>query len=178
MVNTTRIVLAMLGFVAAMLHAGEPHGVKNCGFDSSAAVANGLARGVAGQIVDCMIFGCVPILSVAGVASAVVEEVDVACAGAVYEGFDEKGRRRATMHSNYDSAASAREAGAAYCDSFYHRCRLILLFRHAAAGYRAGGKIYWAQAADLPTAREIAQMRCQRATGHACALVLEAENRG
>ena len=168
--------LGLLGLVLALgIHAGEPHGVKNCGFDKSNAVVNGIVRVIAGQGLDCIIWGCIPVLSILGGGSAVVEEIDSNCAGAVYEGSD--GWSAAW---DYDSVDSARDAARSRCKRRYNACELALVFRHAAAGYASeDGKFYWwAQASDIPTATEIARGRCERATGRPCKLIFKAENSG
>ena len=170
------IAAAVVAFKAT---AGQPYAVKDCGFDSSSAVSNGIAGYVAGQIVDCLLWGCIPIIGPFYGGARVLKELDFDCAGAVYQGT-RHGRFQYTIRWDADSVAAARNGGLAYCQGRLNSCELILVFRHAAAGYwsAVGKQAYWAQGADLSTAREIARARCERATGSPCELALEAENAG
>jgi len=176
-----RVIVYIAAAILACGAAGQPHGVKDCGFNVVRAVGDGAAAAGAGLFVDCLLFGCIPVFAVIGAATRVVQQVDVDCAGAVFGGVNTDGVPHSTISWNHDSVGAARRGGRAYCARCFKGCELVLVFRHAAAGYSplvGSGRVYWAQASDLPTAREIAISRCRRASGDACRLVLEAENAG
>lgn len=169
------VALAALGAAAT-----EPHAVKQCGFNATKAAADGVLRYILGQSLDCVLWACIPVFGPLGFGSAIVEQIDVDCAGAVHEALDGDGNYRYAISWDYDSLQGAREGAKSFCEAQgWGRCRELLVFRHAAAGYRPaiGKRAFWAQAADLPTARLIAHDRCERATRTSCSLVLERENR-
>ena len=160
--------------------AGEPNGVVNCGFSYTNAAAKGATRGILGIGADCLLWGCIPILSLLGVASAVAEEIDVDCAGTVWQGIDTAGRYQYMITWNSDSKAEAERSGREYCvRQGFRQCRQRLVFRHAAAVHqpRFGTYAQVAQAGDIPTAKELSFARCRRATGESCQLVFAKANR-
>ena len=167
----------LLGMSAA---AGEPYNVKNCGFSVSEAAKNALFYYSIGQALDCLFWGCIPILGGVGVGVGAGAEIDDACAGVVYAGESKKGEYVGFITWNEDSLAAARSSAKGACESKgFRNCHQLLEFRHAGAVYRTGpgGRLYVGQAIDLATAKEIARGRCERATGSRCQLALARRNR-
>ena len=164
----------------AFASAGEPHALKNCGFSAPAAVSNGIWRFILGQGLDCILWGCIPIIGPTAAAAAVWEEVDVDCAGVVFEVKRRDGSYSYMTWRNGDSLSGIRAYGKRKCVAKKRgACREVLAFRHAVAGYRlkgANGRVYWAQGGDIPTAKQIAKARCD-AAGRSCTFYSASENR-
>ena len=170
-----KVIVAAVLLASIGTYAGEPYELKNCGFSTSNAVGKGFLRYVFGQTLDCVLWGCIPVLGAIGAGSAVVEEVDIDCAGYIV-GQREGNEWRYQIGWDRESLNEAVSDAKAFCkkracDTFY--------FRHAGAAYqpRTGDRAYFGQAADIPTAKEIAHGRCYRATGRQCILVFARRNR-
>ena len=170
----------ILALASGGAYAAAPYGVKDCGFDTTKAISNGVTRYVAGQLLDCILWGCIPIIGPAASLTAPLEEIDSDCAGAVFEIRTSQGYRY-TWSWDRDSLSGARRDGLRYCRSERQGgCTEVMVVRHAAAGYqpKSGGRGHWAQGSDKPTAINIAKARCESAGRGPCTLIGVFENSG
>ena len=101
------------------------------------------------------------------------------CGGVVFEITRHDGSYSYITWWNGDSLSGIRAYGKRNCEEEkLGPCREVLAFRHAVASYRAkgaNGHVFWAQGADIPTAKQIAKARCV-AAGRSCTFYSASEN--
>ena len=182
---------SLIGVVllSASLSEGSPHTLKACGMDVGSALGKGFVRGVMGIGVDCVLWGCLPVVAAIGVLTGPAEELDFDCAGAIVEGrLPSSGGSWMAIDGDFDSARRAEKVMLRHCkERGLRACRIVLRFRHAAAVYAPVGRHgrphgdlapHVAQAGDLPTAKALAKARCETAYERRCILLLSHENAG
>ena len=174
-----RTALAAATLTVSLSAAAGPATLEDCGKDSTTwedllSLAPGCAALVEPTLIAICLGVYLPLVSV----PELLGWYDTSdCAGAVVVGT-KGGVRHYYWTWDAESGSEAIRDALRSCRRSSRGCKEVLRFRFAAAGYEASrGPVYWAQAGDIASARQIALARCRAADQGKCTFFSSMANR-